>query len=133
MEWARKYIGIPFREKGRDEDGLDCWGLVRLVFKEERGIVLPSYDESYSSTEDSEAIEALVIENKTSWQEVPAGKERPWDVVLLRLRGRPMHVGLVTAPGFMLHITRETFYVAHESYRAAIWRSKILGFYRYAP
>jgi cell wall-associated NlpC family hydrolase len=30
-DWAANYIGLPFREHGRDHNGTDCWGLVTLI------------------------------------------------------------------------------------------------------
>ena len=38
-----KYFRIPFKEKGRDFNGVDCYGLVFLFLKEEFGIVMPDY------------------------------------------------------------------------------------------
>lgn len=38
-----KWLSIPYKDYGRDLDGLDCWGLVRLVRHELRGDLFPEY------------------------------------------------------------------------------------------
>ncbi len=38
-----KYVNIPYKYKGRDFNGCDCWGLVKLIFKKEKGITLPDF------------------------------------------------------------------------------------------
>jgi len=37
------WLSIPYKPYGRDLDGCDCWGLVRLVREELRGDILASY------------------------------------------------------------------------------------------
>ncbi len=41
--WAAHYIGIPFADHGRNREGLDGWGIVRLICAEQFGIALPSF------------------------------------------------------------------------------------------
>lgn len=35
------YIGVPYKDKGRDLKGCDCFGLVKLYYKNELGIIIP--------------------------------------------------------------------------------------------
>lgn len=41
----KKYIDLPYKNLGRDKDGLDCFGLVRKIFLDVRNITLPDYTE----------------------------------------------------------------------------------------
>jgi len=38
-----KYINIPYKQGGREEDGCDCYGLVKLIYEQERSIKLPDF------------------------------------------------------------------------------------------
>lgn len=128
--WAGRYIGLPFCEHGRDASGLDCWGLARLVLGEQFGISVPSYAREYANTQAQEELGALVRRETKLWQPVEAGKEMLGDVIVLRLRGQPMHVGLVLGDQSMLHI-EQFINSAIEKYTSRRWASRIEGFYRH--
>ena len=34
LSWLNKYIGKPYKYGGRDLEGLDCYGLVALIYKD---------------------------------------------------------------------------------------------------
>ena len=131
MSWANKYMIIPFVEKGRSFDGADCYGLVRLIYKNELGIELPDYLGLYESTNDREKLSKIINdESSKKWLNPEKGKEKPFDVIILEMRGVPMHVGIVTKPGYMIHCAKGINTV-YENYRNMRWEHKIRGFARY--
>ncbi len=67
---------------------------------------------------------------KPAWLEVERGAEQAGDVVLLRLRGLPIHVGLVVARGWMLHVEAKVDSVL-ERFDGLEWRRRVLGTYRH--
>lgn len=89
MAWYTKYVGIPFVEKGRDENGCDCWGLVRLIYKNELGIDLPDYLDCYETTNDREKLSS-VIKEQTEKNWVSDQEHKEFDVIILMMRGVPM-------------------------------------------
>lgn len=125
------YVGLPFLAHGRDRAGLDCWGLVRLVLAEQRGFTLPSYAEGYATTTDRVEIPKLVAgEIANDWTEIPATDAQPFDVVLLRVLGQPLHVGLVVAPPQFLHVMTG-LNACLDDWSRPHWNRRVLGFYRH--
>lgn len=140
MTWVSRYVGLPWAAGGRDRAGVDCWGLVRLVIQEQRGIVLPSFVAAYAPG-DGETIAGLIEQNRSLGMEVPPGEERAFDLVHCRMpcaasggtRLLPWHVGVVVESGRMLHVTAALGAAAVERYRdAPRLHHRILGFYRVA-
>lgn len=111
--WA-SLVGTAFRDKGRDERGLDCWGLVWLVHKL-MGNALPLHGEAtFRNTEEAAAyITGAAAEG---WLHVKRAEEQAFDMAVLscpvKSDGRwvrlDSHVGLVTAPGRLLHCEEKT-------------------------
>lgn len=130
MNWTDRYIGIPFAEKGRTPRAVDCWGLVQLVFRTERGIELPSYTEDYVGiAERAEIAHALQRAYSDPWRRVESGA-KDFNVAMFR-RGRvEAHVGLVCGPGLMLHV-EEGRDVRIESYNTAPWADRLIGVFRH--
>jgi cell wall-associated NlpC family hydrolase len=125
-----EYVGLPWLERGRDRDGLDCWGLLALVYAERLGVLLPSYRDDYQTTADTEAVAGLIENHIAPWHPVPLGEERVGDALLMSVGGRPRHVGVVVCPGLVLHIERRAGSLI-ESYHSMRLRRRVLGVYRH--
>jgi cell wall-associated NlpC family hydrolase len=131
--WSAAFVGLPWCEKGRDREGIDCWGLIALVYAEALGRTLPSYAERYSSIEERTEVSALLAggASKWPWQPVAPGRERAFDVALFR-RGRiESHVGVVVNRGQMLHVLPGSLSCI-ESYAEGRWWPRLLAIYRHA-
>ena len=125
------FIGLPWHDKGRARDGVDCYGLLHLVFAELRGIELPSFAEAYVTASDRRALAQLIRgEIDDLWDEIPDGQEQVFDGVLIREGALSRHIGLVVSPGLMLHVERGKTSVI-ERYRGGMFAHRIAGFYRY--
>jgi cell wall-associated NlpC family hydrolase len=125
-----RFVGIPYLDKGRSIEGLDCWGLLWIVFRELRNIDLPSYIESYVTGADRKAMSQLIAGELGDWQEVTKGQEQTFDGVLMREGTFPRHIGIVTAPGLLLHVSPgETSQI--QRYRSGILANRLVGFFRY--
>lgn len=134
MGWWHQYLKCPFHDKGRTPAGFDCWGLLRWVYAHDHPLKhdLPDYLDCYDNTNDRDRLAKVIFEEKElQWREIKAPETpQPFDAVLVRMRGVPMHVGIVTIPGSMIHCGRGVN-TTHEPYTATRWKNRILGFYRY--
>lgn len=125
-------VGLPWRDCGRDETGVDCYGLVVLAYRGMLGIDLPSYSDRYVTSADRAVLGALIEGEKGNWTEIAAGEERPMDVLLMMQQGVAQHVGVIVKPGLVLHIQPDSTALI-ENYRRSRLRDRIAGFFRFAP
>lgn len=130
--WVGDYIGLPYKDKGRSTDGYDCWGLVKLIYKERLDIELPSYTEYYDNSKDSESLGPLVLKEKEkeNWKEITKLDIQTYDVVILRVRNQPMHIGVIVDNPIFVHI-EEGLNSIIDQYESRRWIHRIIGFYRY--
>ena len=129
--WATQYLKLPFVDRGRDRAGLDCYGLVRLIYQEQRGILLPSYTEHYATAEDQTEIVALARgEIATRWKTIPITDVQLFDGVILRIAGQPIHFGMVLDEHYFIHTMRGVWSVL-ERWQSLAWQHRIVGAVRY--
>ena len=125
VNWAAEYVGIPFREHGRDRTGCDCWGLYRLAYGERFGVWLEEY-----VCPAERAVQADTIRREAEFAAVVLpGQVQPGDAVFLRALGVVSHIGMVLGGGMMLHTRRGTD-AAIEPYRRGRWAQRVAGFRR---
>lgn len=131
MDWVNEYIRLEFKELGRSVEGVDCWGLIKLIYQDRLGIEIPSLLE-YSNTKDMEEIPRLVRENAPEWVKVEQGEEKQYDVVIFQMCSVPMHVGLVIGRNLMIHCERGSGTVVTNYKKNKQWNRRVVGFYRHA-
>lgn len=112
--WADRYVGLP----GEGPD--PCWLLVRQVWADMLGHALPRFDGSVGEAQavfDHEAVARGFID-------VKIGQEQPFDAVLMRGEGRGVHIGIVAAPGLVLHVMRNALSCVEPVKRLHVQRIK---------
>ena len=126
---ARSMVGIPYKHNGRDEDGLDCWGLVYVFFKRIR-IKLPLDDggeaapDNWYKTNPDRYKKGL----ETLGEEVGHYRNlQPLDIPYFRLyRNVVTHTGVMLDDEHFLHVLNEKE-VSIATIKRKIWHRKYDG------
>jgi len=110
---AMGFLGVPYRLGGTDaENGLDCSGLVRAVYEQSVGKLLPR-----RAADQAEA--TLVIER---------AELKPGDLVFFNTMRRAFsHVGIYIGEGRFIHAPRSGSTVRIEDMRTAYWAKRFNG------
>lgn len=127
-EWTSNYLGIPYLPGGSHVSGCDCYGLVRLVYEREMGILLPDYGQPDCTVRQREMFKDA--RREPFWKAVPIQEAERFDVVELLIGGIPLHCGLYVNRGRFLHVMRGIETVI-ERLDAPQWELRLGGIYRY--
>jgi cell wall-associated NlpC family hydrolase len=97
------YVGIPFEDRGESFDGSDCYGILRLIYKNELQIEIPSFLGSCYSTK--MIFSDYLKQISECWELV--GEPQPFDVVAMAHDPQHprvvQHFGLYLGNNKMLH------------------------------
>jgi len=121
------YIGIPYKERGRSLDGVDCWGLVCLMYAD-MDINVPSYLHEYITSSDIDSVATAINKNKSNWRKVEAPDVG--DVLVFNIMGFPCHVGVYVGQGDFIHSFRGTA-VCLERLNSISWSRRLSEVYRW--
>jgi cell wall-associated NlpC family hydrolase len=123
------YVGIPFKPKGRDRAGCDCWGLVRLFYAEQFSIQLPSFIDDYKGIKDVESIAKLMTVDNPLVPSVEHEQPEYGDLMLMKIGGRRTHIGVYIHGDRVLHVEAGKDAVAERLHNLLL-RCKLAGYYR---
>ena len=130
-QFIQAVFKMPYKFGGRTKEGIDCWGLVLMAYKDLFDIDIPSYEETAwsvsNTTMTAEDIKSH-LETSAPFQEVL--EPQYGDFVLINILGNPIHIGLMMSGTHMLHIS-EKVGVAYEDIRGIKWKRRVKGFYRH--
>lgn len=139
--WYYKYVGLPYKHLGSDpESGIDCGNLMKLIYKEERGIDIPFYtsdfcnivdEDWYNKTTDQLFETGIKIERDDfKWQKVST--PRVYDLILMSIGGTNVtnHCAVYVDKGKILHTMcgKDSWVAPYGNY----YKQYTTGIYRWA-
>jgi len=127
-EWVKKYIGIPFASNGRTIDGCDCYGLVRLVFRNEYGVNLPELSNDYTDALNVAETARLFKENLPVLAGEKTAIPQEKAVAIITEHGVAAHIGIFAGDGYILHTGIKTGSVCQRETHPGL-RGRIEGYY----
>ncbi len=127
--WAEGYVGLPYAVMGRDRAGVDCWGLLRLVWQEVCGITVEGFEAKYRGHAERAVLDALIKGEMPLHRPLLPGTELPLDAVFFRQAGHVSHCGLIVGDGLMLHASAGHL-TKIDDYRRGLWARRLFAIYR---
>lgn len=125
-EAVRDLLGTPFVNGGRDKSGFDCWGLVKFVYSNLYGLIVPDYKIDCRNA----SLINTNIQEETSLKWEKLEPPEPPCIVIMRFNS-PIsnHIGVYIGEGHFLH-TASKIGVNVDSIHQSYWKRHIDGFYR---
>lgn len=123
-----KYVGIPYKHQGRDIFGLDCWGLIKLIYKDMLGIDIWDIGEDYTKEWSWEGKDYFIENYQKQWERVT--EPRLFDGVLINNgKGIANHAGIMLDKTKFIHCIKVGVVISKVTDKR--WKDKIAGYFRY--
>ena len=123
----RPFLSIPYKHKGRDYSGADCYGLILLFHRDVLHRELFDIDEDYTPNWTFKNKNYFIENYHRHFEKVD--KPKNYDMILFQNRqGIVNHGGIVLGYGKFIHCCKDGTLV--DNYNREGWRKRINGFYR---
>jgi len=124
VDEARSYIGVRFIHRGRTRQGVDCVGLLYLVFNKHVG--LPSDFHNYAQQPKTAFVYRTIRDyaDRIKQEDAVSG-----DVVLMHFSGYSTHFGILSDKG-IIHADRNAGCVSEQAVDILKGRGRIVAYYR---
>jgi cell wall-associated NlpC family hydrolase len=124
-----KYVGIPFEDRGHSKEAADCYGLVRLVYRQELGIEIPEFN---SSCGDTRRIFMDYLKQISEHWDLVTEDFQPFDVIAMAYDPEHpkivQHFGLYIGNGMMLQTLKG---IGAFTIRVSEYQHYVKGIYRW--
>lgn len=124
-----KYLGIPYKHKGDDKAGVNCYGLIRLFYKQEFNIDL--FDYRYDENWDKKGFNYIQEKYRSQWQKID--KPESYCAIGFRLPGHKIehHLGIILPDlnNFLHSPLNQSSRI--ESLTHPTWGKAVTGYYRH--
>lgn len=131
-----KYINLPYREFGRDFDGVDCYGLITLIYNNELGIIIPDYtDLLCSKTRHNlkEKQDHILNSIGIKWVPLKNDKFKVYDALVFNKRSNSAiaeHIGMYIGGGKFIHALEDHTSMINRL-DSPFWKSTLYGAMRF--
>jgi len=126
--WVKKYIGIPFFSNGRTMNGCDCYGLIRLVLRNEYNIDLPELSDNYADALNVSETARLFAEKRPILAAEKIFTPQEKSIAVITEHGVAAHIGIVAGGGYILHTGVKTGAICQRETHPGL-RGRIEGYY----
>lgn len=127
MDLAR-FIGIPYEHRGCDLHGSDCYGLVKIFYRDVMNVELPDYQEMYGFEFNAAECNQVIDSVKGEW--VETSDLSFGSVLTFYILGAVCHVGVHIGDGDFLHAFNGTASCI-ESIRDISWERRLHKVYEW--
>lgn len=115
---------------GRDYNGVDCYGLIYLIYKEQFKIELNPFSGIFTDQSAKTMLQIAEVMNKDRDNWNSPKDIKPFDMLQLRTGRHAFHVGIAIDEKRMIHV-EEGINAVIERITSPIWKNRIEWIYRH--